>query len=180
MAEINWVNACNIYIFHTGGFHSFFSYFELFFYNYRHCTNRSATLFKLACADFKHFSMYFFQLVAEINTSLFRSEFPVLAGYCCKCAAFFQPIIHKPDMLYILITGKRRICNNLSVTTYTVFGKVFIKQYYVVKGVKKFSVFRHQLITLNHLNFLVMRIPLSERKVRRLLVSSSFLFGFWL
>ena len=53
-------------------------------------------------------------------------------------------------MLYILITGKRRICNNLSVTTYTVFGKVFIKQYYVVKGVKKFSVFRHQLITLNH------------------------------
>lgn len=23
MAEINWVNACNIYIFHTGGFHSF-------------------------------------------------------------------------------------------------------------------------------------------------------------
>ena len=94
--------------------------------------------------------MYFFQPVAEINTFLFRSEFPVLTGYCCKRAAFFQSIIHKPDMLYILITGKRRICNNLSVTTYTVFGKVFIKQYYVAKGVKKFSVFRHQLITFNY------------------------------
>jgi hypothetical protein len=35
MAEINWVNACNIYIFHTGGFHSFLYRFELFFYNYR-------------------------------------------------------------------------------------------------------------------------------------------------
>lgn len=53
-------------------------------------------------------------------------------------------------MLYILITGKRRICNYLSITTYTVFGKVFIKQYYVAKGMKKFSVFRHQLITFNH------------------------------
>lgn len=52
-------------------------------------------------------------------------------------------------MLYILITGKRRICNNLSVMPYTVFRKVFIKQYYVVKGVKKFSVFRHQLITFH-------------------------------
>lgn len=52
-------------------------------------------------------------------------------------------------MLYILITGKRRICNYLSITTYTVFGKVFIKQYYVVKSVKIFSVFRHQFITFN-------------------------------
>lgn len=130
-------------------FYSFMVHFELFFYNYRHCTNSCSTLFKLACADFKHFSMYFFQPVAEINTFLFRSEFPVLAGYCCKRAAFFQSIIHKPDMLYILITGKRRICNNLSVMPYTVFRKVFIKQYYVVKGVKKFSVFRHQLITFH-------------------------------
>lgn len=52
-------------------------------------------------------------------------------------------------MLYILITGKRRICNYLSITTYTVFGKVFIKQYYVAKGMKKFSVFRHQLIAFH-------------------------------
>lgn len=73
----------------------------------------------------------------------------MLAGYCRKRAAFFQSIIHKPDMLYILIAGKRRICNNLSVTTYTVFGKVFIKQYYVAKGMKKFSVFRHQFIAFH-------------------------------
>lgn len=122
-------------------FYSFMVHFELFFITTAIVLTVVPLSLNSACADFKHFSMYFFQPVAEINTFLFRSEFPVLAGYCCKRAAFFQSIIHKPDMLYILITGKRRICNNLSVMPYTVFRKVFIKQYYVVKGVKKFSVF---------------------------------------
>lgn len=93
--------------------------------------------------------MYFFQPVAEINTFLFRSEFPVLASYCCKRAAFFQSIIHKPDMLYILITGKRRICNNLSVMLYTVFRKVFIKEYHIFQRMQKLSVFRHQFIAFH-------------------------------
>jgi len=53
-------------------------------------------------------------------------------------------------MLYVLITGKRRICNNLSITAYTIFRKIFIKQYHVIQCVEEFSVFRHQFIAFHY------------------------------
>lgn len=94
--------------------------------------------------------MNFFQPFPKLNTFLFRRNFPMPTGNSCKSSSFFQVFIHKSYVINILITRKWRIGNNLSVMPYTVFRKIFIKQYYVAKGVKKFSVFRHQLITFNY------------------------------
>lgn len=85
--------------------------------------------------------MNFFQPFPEVNTFLFRREFPMLTGNSCKNSTFFQAFIHKSYMVNILITGKRRISNNFSVMSYTVFRKIFIKQYYVIKCMKKLPCF---------------------------------------
>lgn len=93
--------------------------------------------------------MYFFQPFPELNTFLFRREFPMLTSYSCKNSTFFQAFIHKSYMVYVLIAGEWRISNNLSVMPYTVFRKIFIKQYYVIKCMKELPVFWHQFITFN-------------------------------